>query len=431
MAHAVPSLRLLIQWYHDQNRQLPWRAHWVKTRDPYGVWVSEVMLQQTVIKVVIPVYLKFMDRFPTVYGLAKASEEELREAVRGLGYYRRFRMMHACARQLVEQAISHAPQDSQLSAENHLRDLWPIKAAALRELPGIGAYTSAAISSIAFRESVAVVDGNVERVLCRLEGLSVQPKDPKVKKQLQKIAQDYLEKSCGDSSASSDSFSLERAHGGVLPGDHNQAMMELGQLICTPLQPRCHLCPLAEQCLGYLQGCQEQIPLPAVRKAPRSIFLSMKIPLKTVNGVVFVGLFRRGSHARFLKDSWGFLSDWRHGPDQATPKRLTQEALGPTEGNLLGSFRHSITDHRLSVDVYSVKAVSGDLLSKEGWHRDSMIQELKWVSSDLVEPQLMANLDRKAWKLYIKNLESNDAKRGRMRQLRTGMQVGGNPKLLL
>ncbi len=390
MATAIPYLSPLVQWYHQQDRQLPWRQHFQKTKDPYGVWVSEVMLQQTLIKVVIPVYARFMAKFPTLFDLAQASDDDLRESVRGLGYYRRFRMMHACAKHLVQ-----ARQTPRTEPED-LRELWPSTALDLKKLPGIGDYTSAAIASIAFGEKVAVLDGNVERVLCRLQGLSVQPKEPATKKHLSTLAQDYL----------NHGYKVTKSRpltgGDIAAGDHNQAMMELGQLVCTPLRPQCPLCPLGDQCQGYQRGIQDEIPLIAARKATRPISMGLSIVLKSESGQTLVALFQRAPRARFLKGSWGFFSEWSEDPF------FGSDSIGPSLGAGLeksGSFRHSITHHRLAVDVFIQNHHDFNRSSlPHGWYCDSLKDDLKWVPLGQVEPQLVANLDRKAWKVFHKRL---------------------------
>jgi A/G-specific adenine glycosylase len=188
----------LLSWYDCNRRDLPWRSD----RDPYRVWLSEVMLQQTRVSSVLEHYRRFLQRFPTVQKLASARESAVLAAWSGLGYYRRARMMHAAARVIVKQ---HAGK-------------FPGSIADLRALPGIGRYTAAAISSIVFNTPVAVVDGNVERVLGRVFGSSLAGE------RLWQTAEALL--------------SPKR------PGDFNQAMMELGATVCLPRQPQCSICPV-------------------------------------------------------------------------------------------------------------------------------------------------------------------------------------------
>jgi A/G-specific adenine glycosylase len=192
----------LLGWYDRHRRDLPWRAN----RDPYRVWLSEIMLQQTRVAAVIDHYHEFLQRFPTVEKLAAAREASVLAAWSGLGYYRRARRMHAAAKVIVHEHNGKFPQSAR----------------ALQSLPGIGRYTAAAIASIAFGEPIAAVDGNVERVLQRVAGRRL------AKEEMWAAANDLLDKN--------------------RPGDFNQAMMELGALVCTPRVPACLTCPVAELC---------------------------------------------------------------------------------------------------------------------------------------------------------------------------------------
>jgi A/G-specific adenine glycosylase len=201
----------LLAWYERSRRNLPWR----RTRAPYAIWVSEIMLQQTRVAVVVERYQAFMARFPTLGSLAEAPEQEVLAQWSGLGYYRRARMLHKAAQFVVEQYDGNLPK----------------MAAELRSLPGIGSYTAAAIASIAHGEPVAVVDGNVERVLCRLEGWKARSRAGGgllLRRKIEKLAAEIV--------------SPER------PGDSNQALMELGATLCTPRNPQCLVCPVASDC---------------------------------------------------------------------------------------------------------------------------------------------------------------------------------------
>ncbi|HWE84194.1 MAG TPA: A/G-specific adenine glycosylase [Terracidiphilus sp.] len=207
-----PRLReRLLRWYEGNRRDLPWRH----SSDPYAIWVSEIMLQQTRVAAVEQRYRAFMARFPTVAALARAGEQEVLALWSGLGYYRRARMLHQAARHVVEDHGGVLPQT----------------AIELRKLPGIGIYTAAAIASIAHGEAVAVVDGNVERVLCRLAGWNAS--DAAGKSGLSKRVADLA----------------ARLVDPGRPGDFNQAMMELGATVCLPRNPKCLLCPIAGACV--------------------------------------------------------------------------------------------------------------------------------------------------------------------------------------
>lgn len=208
----IAALRArLLEWYEQNRRDLPWRS----SVDPYAIWVSEIMLQQTRVAVVVERYHAFLTRFPTLVSLALAPEQEVLALWSGLGYYRRARMLHKAA---------------QFVAGNLAGNL-PARAEELRKLPGIGTYTAAAVASIAHGEPVAVVDGNVERVLCRLAGWEAGSRKgggAELRSRVADLAQRLLER--------------------ARPGDFNQAIMDLGAMVCTPRNPQCLICPLAADC---------------------------------------------------------------------------------------------------------------------------------------------------------------------------------------
>jgi A/G-specific adenine glycosylase len=202
--------RNLLAWYDRHRRDLPWR----NSRDPYAIWVSEIMLQQTRVAVVIERYQAFLERFPTVVSLALAPEQEVLALWSGLGYYRRARMLHKAAQFVTDHQEGRLPETAE----------------ALRLLPGIGTYTAAAIASIAYGERVAVVDGNVERVLCRMAGWEAGSRTGGAhqKRRIAELANELVDP--------------ER------PGDFNQAVMELGATVCLPRNPHCLVCPLCSDC---------------------------------------------------------------------------------------------------------------------------------------------------------------------------------------
>src|SRR5579863_78631 len=209
-ATASVMRRQLLHWYERNRRDLPWR----QSHDPYAIWVSEIMLQQTRVAAVMEHYRDFMERFPTLLALALAPEEEVMAVWSGLGYYRRAHMLHKAARFVADELKGNLPSTAE----------------GLRKLPGIGAYTAAAIASIAFGEPVAVVDGNVERVLCRLAGWDAAPRA-----------------GGGDLRRQMDAFAAQLVDPNR-PGDSNQAIMELGATVCLPRNQQCLVCPLAGLC---------------------------------------------------------------------------------------------------------------------------------------------------------------------------------------
>jgi A/G-specific adenine glycosylase len=212
----------VLAWYDRERRDLPWRMAPGDTPDPYKVWLSEIMLQQTTVKAVRPRYELFLRRWPNVQALARAELGEVLGAWAGLGYYARARNLHACARAVVEQRGGEFPASEE----------------ELHQLPGIGAYTAAAIAAIAFGKRAAPVDGNIERVVARL--FAVTTPLPGAKPEIKALAETLIP--------------IERS------GDFGQAMMDLGATICTPRRPTCGLCPVRSDCRGYAEGLAEVLP---------------------------------------------------------------------------------------------------------------------------------------------------------------------------
>ena len=212
--------RSLLAWFFQSRRDLPWRQN----RDPYRIWLSEIMLQQTRVAVVVPYYERFLEKFPSVQSLAAAPEEEILRAWSGLGYYSRARNLQKAAQQILAVHGGEFPKT------------WEETLA----LPGIGAYTAAAILSIAFGEKRAVLDGNVARVLARIGAVRGDLREGKRWQALQRTADELLDQST--------------------PGDWNQAMMELGATICTPRAPQCLLCPVSNFCRSRKTGWQDRLP---------------------------------------------------------------------------------------------------------------------------------------------------------------------------
>ncbi|HBZ66159.1 MAG TPA: A/G-specific adenine glycosylase [Bacteroidales bacterium] len=226
----MPITHLLISWYHESCRPLPWRM----TTNPYLIWISEVILQQTRVDQGNPYYQRFAERFPTVTALASASEADVLLQWQGLGYYSRARNLHKAARTIVDK------YDCQL----------PGSSAELIKLSGIGPYTASAVASIAFKEPSPAIDGNVMRVIARYYSADSKVNSPELKK-LCTIAIRAM---------------MQNHH----PGDVNQALMELGALICRPAAPMCTVCPIQQGCSSFSTGSQSKFPVPAQKAKPRN-----------------------------------------------------------------------------------------------------------------------------------------------------------------
>lgn len=210
----------LLQWYHQNKRDLPWR----QTDDPYKIWVSEIMLQQTRVDTVIPYYNRFLDAFPTVHDLARADQQQVLKLWEGLGYYSRGRNLHQAAKMVTEKFDGNLPSDYR----------------SITKLKGIGPYSASAILSIAYQKKFAVVDGNVIRVLSRYYGIEEDIRSGAVKKKIQELADQLIPEED--------------------PGDYNQAVMELGATVCTPSSPACGACPVSSDCVAYQTVKTDTIP---------------------------------------------------------------------------------------------------------------------------------------------------------------------------
>jgi len=338
MAKRLPNpgrrsrLRIaLLDWYDRNRRDLPWR----RTRDPYAIWVSEIMLQQTRVAVVVERYEAFMARFPTVFALARATEHEVLALWSGLGYYRRARMLHRAA-----QAVA---------AERN--GIMPETAAELRKLPGVGAYTSAAIASIAHGEHIAVVDGNVERVLCRLAGWNAQqgPESTGLQSRIEKLAAQLVDP--------------ER------PGDFNQAMMELGATVCLPRAPQCLVCPWREAC--ETRGEHKTTPRPRMERREAAYALCFRTPANADEGNVL--LVQRPASVSVMPGLWELPA-------------LRDTALEPEHIRM--TVRHAIMNVNYMVRIRTVSEEQLDALAESHG-------EQRWIPVREIAAMPLTGLTRK------------------------------------
>jgi A/G-specific adenine glycosylase len=287
--------RLLIEWYEGVRRDLPWR----RTKDPWHILLSEVMLQQTRVAAVLPYYEKFLSRFPTPGDMARASEREVLALWSGLGYYARARNLRKAARAI------------------HEAGGFPRTYEQIRRLPGVGEYTAAAVASIAFGLPHAVLDGNVIRVVSRLTADAGDIASPATRARLRMTADRLLDP--------------------ARPAAFNQAMMELGATVCLPRGPQCLLCPLRDRCEARGRAIEQELPIKLRKRDPLKIAVQLLLAEK--DGSIL--LRQRDSAEGRLADFWE-LPDGR---DLPRAERLER----------LGSFRHSITRHDYDVEVWRVR----------------------------------------------------------------------------
>jgi A/G-specific adenine glycosylase len=335
-ASAAPVRELLLNWYANVGRDLPWR----RSRDPYAIWVSEIMLQQTQVKTVIPYYQRWLVQFPTIEQLASADLQQVLKAWEGLGYYTRARNLHRAAREIVQ----------------HHGGGFPTRLEDVLALPGIGRTTAGGILSSAFNQSVAILDGNVKRVLTRLVALTVPP--TKATKQLWQISEALLDRD--------------------YPREFNQALMDLGATVCTPKKPECNSCPWTGHCQAYNLGIQSQLPMRET---------SSPLPHKTI-GVAAIW----NEHGQILIDRrrpeglLGGLWEFPGGKIELGEtveeciKREIQEELGIdiSVGDRLITIDHAYSHFRVTLIVHHCRYLSGVPQPIE-------CDEIRWVTLDEID----------------------------------------------
>jgi A/G-specific adenine glycosylase len=333
--------RRLLAWYAENARDLPWR----KSQDPYRVWISEIMLQQTQVATVREYFKRFVGTFPTIYDLAAADELDVLRLWEGLGYYRRARQLHAAARKVVAEHAGEFPRELDT----------------LQSLPGIGRYTAGAIASIAFDKRAPILEANTIRLLSRLIGYRESPHSTVGQRTLWQVAED------------------------ILPQKHvarfNQALMELGSLVCTPVESKCHECPLAGVCVANAAGLQSKIPV----AKPRQVFTEVREAAIVVRKNSSVLLRRCGE-----KERWAGLWDFPRfelevlGPlfakREIAAKVATQTGITCEPGALMKTLRHGVTRFRITLDCYAAAYVEGrvrpNAAAEVRWHPRSTLPDL-------------------------------------------------------
>ncbi|TWU42588.1 A/G-specific adenine glycosylase [Novipirellula artificiosorum] len=325
----------LLDWFGENQRDLPWRAKSDELRpDPYRVWVSEIMLQQTQVATVIPYYERFLDRFPTVTSLAAADEQTMLSLWEGLGYYRRARSLHAAAKVVCEKHQGTFPDDY----------------TDVIGLPGIGRYTAGAILSIAFNQKLPILEGNTQRVFSRWVALRAAVNEKPVSNLLWQLAEAMLPPA------------KPQARG---PGQFNQAAMELGALVCTPRSPRCDLCPIRGMCKARIAGLEQTIPGKVKQ-------------IEYEKRIEYAFLIADRSRKRFLVrpipegQRWAGLWDfprWTRGDvqdvDVAAAKLGAQLSSEIAPLKSFATIKHAVTKYRIELKVYTANIASAGSLNKK------------------------------------------------------------------
>jgi len=333
----------LCRWFDEHRRELPWRSN----PEPYSVWISEAMLQQTRVETVLDYHRRFLEAFPDVRSLAAAEEAQVLALWSGLGYYRRARSLHAAARAIVGQHGGRIPAER----------------ASFLALPGVGPYTAGAVLSIAFQQSEALVDGNVARVFARIFGLRGQISSGPLQRKLWSIARRLVPPAHVPRA--------DEALPQICPGHWNQALMELGALVCLPKSPRCGECPLLESCVAKREGTVSSLPEKAPKRAP----LRVEIEALVVERGGEVLLFQRPAGGR-MEGLWELPTRECPGPDGLAHGLWPVSFGGPSpcRGDALGVLSHAITKHRIQCKVF-----------RAGWSRSSLRAvpvAQRWVRRD-------------------------------------------------
>ncbi|HTP09212.1 MAG TPA: A/G-specific adenine glycosylase [Anaerolineae bacterium] len=346
----------MLSWFRANARSLPWRHD----RSPYRVWLSEMMLQQTQVETVIPYFHHFLDRFPTIDDLAAAPLGDVLKMWEGLGYYARARNLHKAAKVVV----------------NELHGEWPRTVEGLMALPGIGRYTAGAIASFAFDVRAPVLDGNIIRVFCRLFAIDRDPKDAKVREKLWQLAETLLP-----------SPILGEGLGVRSAGEFNEALMELGALICTPRNPKCNVCPLAKYCEAKKRGLQDHLPLKTKRKPLPHFDVTAAVIRK--NGRLFIAQRPLGGR---LGGLWEFPGG-KVEPGETLPqclRREIKEELGVRikVGKPITSIDHAYTHFKITLHAFKCELVSGKPQALQ-------VENFKWVRMSELKKYAFAKTDLK------------------------------------
>lgn len=342
--------RELLDWYRKNRRDLPWR----KNKDPYRIWVSEIMLQQTRVDTVIPYYERFMELFPTLQDLAKATDDQVVKAWEGLGYYSRARNLHAAVKEVVAKYGGRVPSEPET----------------ISKLKGIGPYTKGAILSIAYDKKVPAVDGNVMRVFSRLFAITDDIAKQSTRKKMERIAETLIPESA--------------------PGDFNQALMELGALICTPQSPQCLFCPVQSVCHAYREGLEHELPRKKKAKPPA--------PVDVIFAWIICGdrvLVEKRPETGLLAGMWA-LPTFQQVPDktpeQTMGKFCDKNGIPASNYQVRGRLEHIFSHRHWKVVMIQAIVSEPDFPLPADW---------EWVKKEELHLRAFPNVYRKALKQLI------------------------------
>jgi A/G-specific adenine glycosylase len=338
--------RRLLAWFRRNARVLPWRAD----RDPYRIWISEVMLQQTQVAAVIPYFERFLHKFPTLQALAEADEQAVLRSWEGLGYYRRARDLSRAAKLLVAAGHKAVPDDPGY----------------VYTLPGFGRYTANAVLSQAYDRRLPILETNSQRVLCRLFGIDRNPRDADVKKRLWQLAEELLPSKAA--------------------GDFNQAIMELGALVCTPTKPNCSRCPLRAHCQAWQQSRQDEIPSRA--KSARVVAVQEVAVVIRKRGKLL--LVQRSDEGR-----WARMWEFPHHPLEWMESHFAAAQRLLVELGITGEVRGEIATIRHSVTRFNIKMICLEVEHHQGTLCKAMYRNSAWVKPDDLHAYPLSTPQRK------------------------------------
>lgn len=348
----------LIKWYHKHQRELPWR----ESNDPYAIWISEAMLQQTQVSTVIPYFKKFLRQFPDIHALAQANLESVLKIWEGMGYYARARNLHRAAALIVKRYQGKIPS----SVEE------------LKTLPGVGDYIASAVSSIAFQNPCPVVDGNVKRVLSRIFLIDTPVNDSSSHKVFYPVALRFVD-----------------IHSQNHQGIFNQAIMELGALICRPRKPDCTKCPVLSFCQAYKQGLIHQFPRRHKKQKTPEYLVSAAILRK--NGKILITRRKLEGHLGGLWEFPGGKVLENETPQQACIREIKEEVnLDISVDKLLTRIKHAYTHFKIKMDIFNCTYISGEL-------KLNGPMDYRWVKAHELALFPFPGADRKFMHLIIEN----------------------------